>query len=175
MTAAPRRYGFHATLKPPMALAHGLDRLIDDTRTLVRMMRSFVAPALRVSRIDGFLAIVEAEPSPALRRLADECVVRLDHHRVRESAERVTKRQEGLDAIGRAYLAQYGYPYVLDRWRFHMTLSQRIADPDRLDAAARAHFAASLAMSRSITGVAIYLEPTPGAAFDLVTRLDFGS
>jgi len=53
-TASPRRYGFPATLKPPMALAHGLDRLIDDVRALARDIAPFDAPGFTVARWTGF-------------------------------------------------------------------------------------------------------------------------
>jgi hypothetical protein len=174
-TASPRRYGFHATLKPPMALAHGLDRLIDDVRALVHYMVPFEAPRFTVARLDGFLALVEATPSAPLRALADACVVGLDHHRVGESADLVAKRAVGLDAVGEVYLRRFGYPYVLERWRFHMTLSERLSMPHPIEAAALQYFGVACAMPRMIDSVAIYSESAQGATFELVTRIPLGA
>ncbi|MDD2876553.1 MAG: DUF1045 domain-containing protein [Acidiphilium sp.] len=173
-TASPRRYGFHATLKPPMEPAQGLGPLLDDVRELAAGLSPFAAPAFTVGRIDGFLAIVEATPSAALHALADTCVSVLDHHRVAEPAAVQARRAEGLDPTGKVYLERFGYPYVMDRWRFHMTLSERLKVPHELEDAARRHFAPACASARVIGGIALFIEPEPGAPFHLAKRFYFG-
>jgi hypothetical protein len=173
-TCSPRRYGFHATLKPPITLAHGLDRFIDDLRAVVSHVRPFAAPTLAVARIDGFVALVEATPSARLRAIADRCVIEMDHHRVPETPDQIARRSVGLDPTATTYLTRFGYPYVLDKWRFHMTLTERLPACDPIEAAARRHFTACCAMERSIDGLAVYVEQEPGAAFDVVARVAFG-
>jgi len=173
-TAAPRRYGFHATIKPPMRLAFGLDALIADVRELLAGVVPFEMPGLRVSRIDGFIALTGIERSAALQAVADLCVTGLERHRVAESAAEMARRAGRLDEHGRRLLARYGYGHVLDRWQFHMTLSERLADGDALEAAARGYFAAALGMARRVEGVAVFVEDKPGAAFRLVGRVRFG-
>ena len=170
-TAATRRYGFHATIKPPMRLACGVEALIDDLRGVLAGVAPFAMPALRISRIDGFIALTEVERSEALQALADLCVTGLERHRVAESAEEMVRRAARLDEHGRALLARYGYGYVLDRWQFHMTLSERLDDGAALEAAARDYFAAALAVPRRVEALAVYVEDVPGAAFRLVARV----
>jgi len=98
----------------------------------------------------------------------------LDHHRVSESEDRVAKRTSGLDAAGEAYLRRFGYPYVLERWRFRMTLSERLAAPYPIEAAALHYFGAALqacTVPRVIESVAIYRALMPGAAFEPIALI----
>ena len=78
LTAAPRLYGFHATLKPPMRPAHPWRMLLDDAATLAARLAPFELPPLAVADLDGFLALRETAPCPALHALADACVMDLD-------------------------------------------------------------------------------------------------
>lgn len=148
LTQEPRRYGVHATLKPPFRLAAGRTRadLVDAVRSLAATLRPVTIPALRLSLLGDFLALVPAEPAPALSALAERCVRDLDIFRApappdetaRRRRARLTPRQDAL-------LATWGYPYVLDEWRFHMTLT------GRLDVTAAAAVEAELA--RLVAGV----------------------
>src|SRR5262245_28649656 len=63
LTASPRRYGFHATLKAPFHLAEGRTRegLVDQLERFANLQRPFDAPGLRVARIADFLALVLSE------------------------------------------------------------------------------------------------------------------
>ena len=47
-TAAPRRYGFHATIKPSMPLAGGVEALIAGLREVLADVALFAMPTLRV-------------------------------------------------------------------------------------------------------------------------------
>lgn len=174
MTESPRRYGFHATLKPPMALRHGLDAFIADAAALAARMRPFDLPPLDIANLHGFLALCLAGACPPMRDLADACVVELDHHRVPEDAAARARRAEGRPAAERAYIERWGYPLVFDAFRFHMTLTDRIADNPLVPAAA-AHFGETLAASRRVTGIAVFVEEGAGAPFRLARRLRFGA
>ncbi|HET9148090.1 MAG TPA: DUF1045 domain-containing protein [Acetobacteraceae bacterium] len=180
LTASPRRYGFHATLKAPMRLASGVgaDDLVAALEWIAADIPPFPAPSLRVGLLDGFLALLEAEPSAALRALADGIVAGLDRFRAPpDEAELARRHPERLDERGRALLARYGYPYVLERWRFHMTLSERLdeAMAARLLPEAERWFAASLAAPRAIRSIALCLEAAPGADFRVIRRVSLGS
>src|SRR5262245_57839885 len=72
LTQDPRKYGFHATLKPPMALAPG-KRESDLTAACEAFAKAPRAiPMIKpvVETISGFVAIVPAAVSPDLERLA---------------------------------------------------------------------------------------------------------
>jgi putative phosphonate metabolism protein len=176
LTASPRRYGFHATLKPPLRLASGAapEDFVDAARELGRTVAPFVAPRLRIGLLDGFLAILQAEPSDALHALADRAVTGLDRFRAPpDEAELARRHPERLDERGRQLLQCFGYPHVLERWQFHMTLSERLDDAAAamLPAKAAAHFAAALAQPRIIRSIALCAEPEPDADFTLIERI----
>ncbi len=68
VTAEPRVYGFHATLKPPMRLA--AECTWDDVVTSATIVASGIAPfelpRLSVQDVSGFLALRETTPSMPL-------------------------------------------------------------------------------------------------------------
>jgi hypothetical protein len=66
---------------------------------------------------------------------------------------------------------QYGYPYVLEQFLFHMTLTDRLAEELREPLRARAAdwFAEALAAPVVLDRLVVFAEPEPGAAFE---RLD---
>lgn len=130
LTEVPRRYGFHATLKPPFRLAANqteaalLADLHDYCQTLSPVS---LAGGLRLAVLDGFLALVPAQPSPQLQALAAGLVQGLDHHRAPlTEAERARRKPEHLTDLQRANLDRWGYPWVLEHFRFHMTLTGRL-------------------------------------------------
>jgi hypothetical protein len=172
-TSGPRRYGFHATLKPPLRLRHGFAAFLADLENLALQLRPFAMPRLRVADDFGFLAILPAENSPALDAAAALCVTALDAHRLPEDAAAQAKRAAGRTPAQLGYLQRYGYPYVLDEWRFHMTLSNNGAGERFLDPAQK-FFADALASPRMFESLAVYVEAEKGADFRLVRRVGLG-
>ena len=129
ITAEPRRYGFHATLKPPFALAGGFtaEQLDEAVAALARQQAAFDAPHLRLSCISGFWALTLPASCPPLQTLADRCVSELDSFRALPSAAELARRRRArLTARQDELLARWGYPYVMDEFRFHMTLTARL-------------------------------------------------
>jgi putative phosphonate metabolism protein len=169
LTADPRRYGFHATLKSPFGLREGIepDALMRACAALAADTAGFRA-RLKAGQIDGFLALVpDGDPAP-LHDLAARCVRDLDGFRRPPSEQELARRRKaGLTARQEANLQRWGYPYVLDDFRFHMTLTERLepGDADRLLGAARAHFAAELGDPVPVDGITLFQEPEPGAPF----------
>ncbi len=126
LTARPRKYGFHGTIKPPFRLAPGTDA--DGLRAALARFCAQTAPVtldgLRIARIGGFVALVPDGPSDALAALAAAAVEAFDGFRApptdaeiaRRDPDRLTDRQRDL-------LARWGYPYTHAEFRFHMTLT----------------------------------------------------
>jgi hypothetical protein len=166
----PWRYGFHATLKPPMRLAPGRDEagLVAAIAALAGATRRFAMPALRVQCLSDFVALCPAEPLPrdhALHRLADACVTTLDPWRAPpEPAEQQRRLAKPLSPPEREALQRFGYPHVLDAWRFHMTLSDSLADTSTREAlqhAAERHFEEALRAPLACESIALFVEPAP--------------
>jgi putative phosphonate metabolism protein len=129
ITADPRRYGFHGTLKAPMALAPGRTEpeLVAACATFAGKARPI--PTIRpvVDAISGFIAVIPAEPVDALQQLAADCTRDFDSFRPALTAEdRARRKPEKLSQRQRDYLDRWGYPYVMEEFRFHMTLTGRL-------------------------------------------------
>lgn len=178
LTADPRRYGFHATLKAPFRLADNETEA--GLREAVARFADRVAPVevpLKPALLDGFLALVPAAPSPALDALAASVVKTFDRFRAPlTEAELARRKPERLTADEVANLRQWGYPYVFDRFRFHMTLTGRLAgeDVEPVSAVVADIFAGVLEKPISIDRLAIFVEPQPGAPFVVQSTHELG-
>ena len=144
LTADPRKYGFHGTIKPPFRLVEGTAPadLAEAVAQLARTLRAVQVPQLQMTLLEGFLALVPG-PDAALADLATDVVRILDPFRAPLTAAEVARRRpERLTARQRDLLAAYGYPFVMEEFQFHLTLSGRLKPEDapRLHAAAKAHF-----------------------------------
>lgn len=173
--ADPRRYGFHATLKAPFRLGEGATEA--DLRAA---LGAFAAgtPAcplgrLRVAPLGSFLALMPDHLPPALLDFASRIVMDFDRFRAPSTAaELARRRQAPLDARESALLEQWGYPYVLDRFRFHMSLTGRVGADLRPALLARleARFAGLLDAAFHIDALTLFVEEAPGADFAVVAR-----
>jgi putative phosphonate metabolism protein len=134
LTEAPRRYGFHATLKAPFRLTADCDeaRLIDAVTEFCSEPREIPAIRPAVRTLGTFIAIVPRERSGALDRLAADCVRSFDRFRAPPSAaDRARRAVSTLGERERANLARWGYPYVFEDFLFHMTLTGPLGDERR--------------------------------------------
>lgn len=134
ITATPRKYGFHATLKPPFFLAEGgkLQNLEKAVEALAGRLMPVSCDGLELAEMGGFLALTLRGNPGRINRLAAEIVERLDaFRRLPSPAEIARRREAGLTARQEAMLARWGYPYVKEEFRFHMTLTGNLG-PDRV-------------------------------------------
>jgi putative phosphonate metabolism protein len=129
LTLASRQYGFHATLKAPMSLADGKSEVDVLTACALfaetpRLIPS-VTPA--INSISGFIAVVPAEQCDALTQFAANCVRSFDCFRAPLTPEDRERRDpSSLTQRQREYLDRWGYPYVMEEFRFHMTLTDKL-------------------------------------------------
>ena len=177
LTADPRRYGFHATLKAPFALRDGMEpeALMRACAALAASMQN-VHVRLKADLLDGFLALVPDGDASLVNALAKRCVCDLDGFRKPLSdVELARRRKVLLTARQDEYLLRWGYPHVLDDFRFHMTLTERLeaGDEARLMLAARAHFAPVLDEIVTIDGITLFQEPAPGMPFLALRHFPF--
>ena len=133
LTTAPRRYGFHATLKAPFRLAEGRAQAeaLEALRDLAAGLAPVTLPEGLALRADyGFLALVPPAPVAALDALAADLVRGMDGFRAPlTAAERARRRPETLNPRQRDHLDRWGYPWIFGDFRFHMTLTGPLADP----------------------------------------------
>lgn len=183
--AEPWHYGFHATLKAPIRLAPGCSRddFLASVQRLARRGHEFQMPALQVDWLDRFIAIRPLHPlaeRAPLQQLANACVAELDHYRAAPGADELARRLAApLDELGQDLLLRWGYPHVLQRWRFHMTLSDRFADPQAAPALAMwreacQHFEAALAAPLAAESICVFEQAGPAQCFGLLHRFTLG-
>jgi putative phosphonate metabolism protein len=173
-TADPRNYGLHATLKPPFRLRHGYAAAREAAAALAARTPPFHLPPLAVHDLDGFLALRETAPCAALHALADACVTDLDDHREPpDAAEIVRRKPDRLPPAQRAHLDRWGYPYVFKEWRFHVTLTRRLAPDEKavLMPAVTAFLGDAPARPRRVAAISLFVQPAPGAPFTIAERL----
>lgn len=129
----PRKYGFHATLKAPFPLAPGKTEaeLVAAFYAFATTPRAIPVIAPVVRTISGFTAVVPDATSADLSTLAQDCVEAFDDFRAPMTpADRARRKPENLTPRQVEQLDQFGYPYVGDDFRFHMTLTGRLP-PER--------------------------------------------
>jgi putative phosphonate metabolism protein len=179
LTQDPRKYGFHATLKAPMALADGKTEaeLLAACESFAKTPRPIPVIIPVVNSISGFLAVVPAKPSTELERLAADCVSAFDscrapltpEDRARRNPSRLTSRQCD-------YLDRWGYPYVMEEFRFHMTLTGRLGSERREPVLAmlRERFAAIGLTRLAIDGIALCRQDDAASRFRIVGHWQLG-
>ncbi len=177
-TTAAAHYGFHATLKPPFALATGVEAswLLEDVLSLAKSLAPLRIGHMKVSSIGKFIALVPVAPPTQLRNLAAHIVRSLDPLRAPLSeADRARRRPETLTPQQMEYLDQWGYPYVFDEFRFHMTLFGLLSDEKREEAA---HVLRALYLPYDqpvvIKDICIFAQLNRTASFKLVERVRLG-
>ncbi|WP_295809312.1 DUF1045 domain-containing protein [uncultured Nitratireductor sp.] len=171
-TAAARRYGFHATLKAPFRLTEN-----ENEQTLIAALAKFcertepvVIPRAVVRRLDGFFALVPEEGSEGLDTLAGNIVEAFEPFRAPLTTEELERRNpEGLSPGQLKNLHKWGYPYVFEEFRFHMTLTGRVPQTEavRMERAIDAFFGPLLSEPLEIGSLALFVEPEPGAPFQV--------
>jgi putative phosphonate metabolism protein len=180
LTQDPRRYGWHATLKAPFVLAPGekLSSLIASLRRIAGQLSAFEMPRLQVTTEGGFLSLRPTAGHPLIQATANACVTGLHDLAQPLTAEDLARRrQKKLSPLQEHYLQTWFYPWVLDEFQFHMSLTgplKRIsaAELSALLSAARADFEA-LPPCR-LTHLSVFAEPHPGADFIWVDSVALG-
>ncbi|MES2106082.1 MAG: DUF1045 domain-containing protein [Pseudomonadota bacterium] len=180
LSSDARRYGFHATLKAPFRLAEGFneEHLLHALAAFCAVQTRITVPAPAVLPMGDFLALRTTEESRDISALAMRCVSYFDFLRAppgdaelnKRRSSQLTQRQEQL-------LQRWGYPYTEEEYRFHMTLTDKLAGVDAdvaysLRKAAESFF--DIAAPLLINGIALFREDAPGAPFALLRRFDFG-
>lgn len=173
LTADPRKYGFHATLKAPFLLKDGETEagLCNAFNEFVAVPREIPAIVPVVRAIGSFIAVVPDEPVAPLAKLADDSVRAFEtfraplteHDRQRRLKSPLTARQIEL-------LDRWGYPYVFEEFRFHMTLtgSLPVEKRDRALPSLQSEFAKLGLAAHAIDHVALFRQDSSNARFVVI-------
>ena len=173
-------YGWHATLSAPFRCRDGVTatELAEAAAAWAVAQQPFVLP-VRVAPLGRFVAVQPAADAPTaqsqIQALAAAAVRFCAPLRSAPTPVEIEKRRTGgLTPRQDALMLEWGYPYVFEEFRFHMTLSDPVDAPDaraivdwwqaRLDALG----------PLPVDGAALYVQAEPGAPFRLWRRLPFG-
>jgi putative phosphonate metabolism protein len=174
LTSEPRKYGFHATLRAPFRLAHGAGP--DDLHHCLTTLAAKLAPVrlegLELSDLDGFLALLPRGDQDALMALAAQVVEATNALRADlTAAERARRRPETLSPRQKLLLNTWGYPFVMEQFRFHLTLTNPLPPEQSAIVAQhlRAHFAPVLPTPFEIQDICLFGEDESGR-FHLLHR-----
>lgn len=167
LTADPRRYGFHGTIRAPFRPAEGVGVVLiaRAVTALAARLKPVVCNGLQLENLHGFLALTPLGCEAALINLACEVVEATNSLRAPLSpAEIARRRPETLTPRQRSLLDQWGYPFVMEEFRFHLTLTDRLpADQVRaVMAALQAHFSPVLPQPFVIEDLCLFGEDTAG-------------
>ena len=177
-TAAPRRYGFHATLKAPFRLAEEYDErtLVDALASFCRTRTPMPVGKLALRVLSDFLVLAPMDPGAAAG-LAADCVRAFDSFRARLTQEEIERRRpDRLTASERASLDRWGYPYVMEHYRFHLTLTGPLGAADRARFGAAIARAVLPAISEpvEIADICLCGQEAPDADFRVLGRFALG-
>jgi len=180
ITQTPRQYGFHATLKAPMRLRDGASEAMFRSvlADFVQRQTAFDLGLLTLaclgdaSRRTAFVGLVPAQPSASLMALERAVVTALDTFRAPLSAAETERRKpETLTARQRAYLMDYGYPYVLEEYRPHFTLTDALEQAHPVaDALARSLAKKVGAARMMVDALRLFRQNAAEARFTLIER-----
>lgn len=178
LTQSANRYGFHATLKAPMALPEGATEA--DLRGALEGFASQHSPIdlgkPLLASLDGFLALL-VEKNEALQDFAAHVVEGFEMLRAPMSIkDRAARASRGLSERQIELLDAYGYPFVFEEFRFHMTLTDRLAEEDAAEIAqaAQTWFSPVLDEPLLLDRLSLFHEPDSGKPFRRVADFKLG-
>ena len=179
LTSHPRRYGWHATLKAPFQLAHGqtLSTLRTGVQQFCQGRKPFDLAAWDLSTMDGFVSLRPVHSPPELEQLAADCVQQLHCFAAPLSETALARRRLApLSLEQDALLLAWGYPYVLQHFQFHFSLTGplNLLPEDQLPwlmLAARSHF--HEVSAERVDRLSIFIEPRQGDDFQLLEQIRF--
>jgi hypothetical protein len=173
--AEPSQYGFHATLRAPFELAPTASResLLTAATTFAARHRPVAIGPLRLAVMDTFIALVPVEQTAQLSKFAGGCVEFSEPHRAPLGPiDRARRLKAALTHEQIALLDRWGYPYVFDQFKFHMSLTGKLEPADSKSAldALQAHYAA-IDEPVTLDAITVLVQPARDQRFHVIARL----
>ena len=176
ITDRPRKYGFHATVKPPFSLASNSTQgdLQDAFQTFCASVSPATGSTLKISRLGRFLAMTQDVQSNEVTELAASTVTHFDKFRAPLSDQDIAKRrQRRLTPQQDALMLRWGYPYVMQEFKFHMTLTGPLPNHeiDSIEQRANTRFQEFIGQSLNIASLALLGEDRDSGRFHVIEKL----
>ena len=155
--------------------------LMDRVAAFARMFTPFDAGELHVGAVPtengrSFVVLKPHGKSKALCALEEAAVRGLDTLRAPLSDDELLRRNIArLTPRQRYYLEAWGYPYVIDEFRPHFTLSNAIADSTSMVRSLQWEFSLRVASPlMRVDAVTLFGEMAPGGEFEVLRRFPLG-
>ena len=178
VTKTPRRYGFHATLKAPFRLnkEFTLKDLCSQIQRLSALSKTF-SIRLKVRKLGNFIALMMDPNEQKMQNLASNLVENLDYFRAPLHQEEIDKRRMSTLTIREdKNLLNWGYPYVFNDFRFHITLTEKIpcrSDQEFMVNAASSHFSEELDRATKVNSISLFFQESSEADFLQIQQFPF--
>ncbi len=176
-TAAPQKYGFHATVVAPFHLKNGTEnQLIDALERFCTQAEPASLGPLQVSMLGEFIALTPMAAVPELDRLARRAVEFFDVFRG-TLPEDISRRDNGcLSPRQWENLARWGYPYIFEDFRFHMSLTGPLpaADRERFLRALTEAAHPTIDTAYDIDALTLVRQTEPASKFEILSRCAIG-
>lgn len=168
LTAPVRRFGFHGTLRAPFQLVEGysIDTLARALTRFARQRPSLLVPRTDIRLLDSFFCLLPDSPTPQVNALAAEVVMSFDHFRAPMSEGELERRYPlRLTDRQHANLLAWGHPFVLDDYRFHMSLTGPVPRNEQayVLTVLKRYFGTLTSAPLIIDQLALFYEPEPNA------------
>lgn len=142
------------------------------------LMLRTIAASMNTS-VDGFVALTCA-PEPtgagAAHAIAAQCVSCFDNLRARPNTTELARRHAtGLTPHQAHLLAAWGYPYVFDEFRFHLTLTNPLPREEQAQviSALSPWIDALNAQPLQLDAISVFVQATADAPFVVARRYGF--
>ena len=100
-----------------------------------------------------------------------------EFRRPADEAELARRRANGLSPRQEELLKRWGYPYVLEEWRFHLTLTGRIADAAERTVVMgilKQRFSGFVDRPLQVRDLCVFRQTTPERPFNVLARFRLG-
>lgn len=174
ITRIPLHYGFHGTIRAPFRLDEGVtpEEAAATVADLADRLAPVICDGLALESLHGFLALTPRGCEAALLELAARVVEATNPLRAPLTGAEIARRRPAtLSPRQRELLDLWGYPFVMEEFRFHLTLTDRLPDEQATTVAAilQAHFAPVLPEPFVIEDLCLFGEDMAGR-FHLLHR-----
>jgi hypothetical protein len=177
LLATPARYGFHGTIKAPFRLPKDatLSQLDETLSASVKTTAPVICNALKIRKFSNFYALCPVDAHAQIQDLAANFVRLLEPFRAPLDAfELARRRKTNLSAVQEKYLVNWGYPFVFEEFRFHMTLSGNVPNPEQkvFEAILENYWAPVLKEPFRLSQLCLFGDPGGGLPFKLLKRYE---
>ncbi len=180
ITEGPRHFGMHCTLKPPFALRETATEsgLLATAELVARGLAPMEIPDLELDIVGRFIALTPTTSSVALEKLAAVCVRTFEAFRQPLTSEQEKRYQQSrLTVHQEQMLEHWGYPYVMEEFRFHITLTEPLADDrecNEILEALREHAGPILGRAIPLREICVFRETSFEEPMTIIARFPFG-